>query len=100
MNLTESVQNMKWDNEAIKENIRIWSREQKNPGVLWKIEYGIVQWHGMLTLARWLAKKNELSMPPIYFPSPRQCKQFIEFCKQSSARRFPSKKLNSQARIK
>lgn len=74
---------MKWNNEAIKENIKIWAREQNNPEALWEIEYGVLAWHGMLNMAVKLAQKTNTPLPPIYFPSPRQCEQFIAFCKKS-----------------
>lgn len=68
---------MKWDSYAVSENMRIWDREQKNPEALWTIQYGPLHWYAILTTAVHVAQEKQVSLPPIYFPSPKQCEQFI-----------------------
>ena len=79
---------MIWNDWALNENMRIWKREQTNPEALWEVKGGALKWWQLLQEAVRVAGERNVEMPPIYFPSPRQCEQFIAHCKQVPALPF------------
>lgn len=70
---------MLWNEFAIRENMKLWKREQNDPEALWLIDDGPLVWYSILTEALSEARAKHIALPPIYFPSPRQCNQFIDF---------------------
>ena len=74
---------MIWNEKALRENFNIWKREQRNPEALWTIpDASPVYWHRLLRDAVQASARSGVEMPPIYFPSPRLCEQFIDHCNQ------------------
>lgn len=74
---------MIWNEKALRENFIIWKREQRNPEALWTIpDASPVYWHRLLRDAVQASARSGVDMPPIYFPSPRLCEQFIDHCNQ------------------
>ena len=67
---------MIWDDFAILENMRIWKRE-KELELFYDIDGGPLDWYALLCEAVYNTE-NKNKLPPIYFPSPRLCRQFID----------------------
>lgn len=74
---------MIWNDQALNENMRIWQREQKDPEALWGATGGPIEWWQLLQEALRVAGEKNVELPPIYFPSPRQCEQFIAYCRNA-----------------
>ena len=70
-----------WTDKQIGENIKVWDREKRNKYSFYheELQHGdALSWYVLLRRANDVSRRSGQPMPPIPFPSPKQCQTFID----------------------